>query len=121
MQLRHSIPLWLRAPRALTWLLLAAVLLALVAVVSPGNLPVVLYKCALVAIGAVIGYWVDRMVAPYARPDAYLVRDWRLGSTEPEGDADYPIVPGYMPAFCAASIRRALIVGVCVLGLTLGL
>ena len=121
MQISKSIPVWLRAPRSTAWLLAALVLLALIAWANPVQLPVVLYKCGLVALGIVLGYWADRALFPYARPDGYLVRDWRLGTPLPEGDADFPIVPQYLRAFCAAQLRRALIVGAMVLGLTLGL
>lgn len=54
-----SIPLWRRAPRTITWLLLAAI-----AMVAPAQLPVVLYKAALVALAVVLGYWPDRALFP---------------------------------------------------------
>lgn len=121
MHIRQSIPLWLRAPRNMAWLLAALALLAVIAWANPAQLPVVLYKVGLVAQGIALGYWADRALFPYARPDSYLARDWRLGTPLPEGDADYPIVPQYVRAFCTAQLRRALIVGAVVLGLTLGL
>lgn len=122
MTLKTSIPLWLRAPRSTLLVLLAGLLLAVIAVVSPVQLPVVLYKAALVALAAVLGYWVDRALFPYARPDAYLWRDWRCGSDEPEGEADYPVVNAdYMAAFCVAQLRRAVVVGCVVLGVAAGL
>ena len=121
MHIRNSIPLWLRAPRNTGWLLAALLLLATIAWANPVQLPVVLYKVGLVALGIVLGYWADRALFPYARPDSYLARDWRLGTPMPEGDADYPIVPQYLRAFCTSQLRRALIVGAMVLGLTLGL
>lgn len=77
MQIRPHIPLWLRAPRSSLFLVLAVVLLACIAVVSPVQLPVALYKLTLIALAAVIGYWLDRALFPYARPDSYLERDWR--------------------------------------------
>lgn len=122
MTLKDSIPLWLRAPRSSLFLVLALLLLAVIAVVSPVQLPVVLYKAALIALAAVIGYWLDRALFPYARPDSYLWRDWRKGSDEPEGDVDYPIAnPEYMAAYCAAQLRRAIVVGCVVLGVAAGL
>ena len=111
MTLKDSIPLWLRAPRNTLWLLAAVLLLVLIAVVSPVQLPVVLYKLALVALAVVAGYWVDRALFPYARPDGYLERDWRYGTEEPEGDVDYRIVPAYGRVFSLAMLRRAVIVG----------
>ena len=122
MSLKSHIPLWLRAPRNSLFLLLAAALLAVIALVSPVQLPVVLYKAALVALAAVIGYWVDRALFPYARPDSFLWRDWRKGTDEPEGDVDYPVANiEYMAAYCVAQIRRAIIVGAVVLGVAAGL
>ena len=119
--MRDFIPTWLRAPRTTTWLVLAALLLVAIAIVAPPQLPVVLYKASLVALAAVLGYWLDRTLFPYARPDGYLARDWRYGTAEPEGDVDYPVVTPYIRAFTAAMIRRALIVGCVVLGMAAGL
>ena len=119
--MRDTIPAWLRAPRTTTWLVLAAVLLVAIAIVAPPQLPVVLYKACLVALAAVLGYWLDRALFPYARPDGYLVRDWRHGTDEPVGDVDYPVVQGYIRVFTAAMIRRALVVGAVVLGVAAGL
>ena len=120
--MRDFIPTWLRAPRTTTWLLLAALLLAAVAIVAPPQLPVVLYKAALIALAAVIGYWLDRALFPYARPDSFLWRDWRKGTDEPEGDVDFPIAKAdYMAAYCVAQLRRAIVVGCVVLGVAAGL
>ena len=119
--MKDFIPLWLRAPRSSLFLLLSVLLLAALAVVSPVQLPVALYKLTLIALAAVVGYWLDRALFPYARPDGYLVRDWRFGTEEPEGDVDYPVVTHYIRAFTAAMIRRALIVGCVVLGMAAGL
>ena len=121
MTLKDHIPIWLRAPRSSLFILLAILLLAAIAVVSPVQLPVVLYKAALIALAAVIGYWLDRALFPYARPDSYLERDWRRGTTEPEGDADFRVVSGYELVFTAAMLRRAVVVGCVVIGVAMGL
>lgn len=121
MKLSDNIPPWLRTPRNSLWLIAAIVLLALIAMVSPVQLPVVLYKASLIALAAVLGYWLDRALFPYARPDSYLVRDWRRGSDEPDDDADFPVVTHHMRAFCTAMMRRAVIVGAVVIGVALGL
>ena len=121
MTLSKHIPIWLRAPRNILWLAVAVLLLAVIAVVSPVQLPVVLYKTALIALAAVLGYWLDRALFPYARPDSYLKKDWRFGTQEPEGDADYPVCEAYSREFCVAQIRRAIIVGAVVVGLAMGL
>lgn len=121
MTLKDYIPAWLRAPRTSTWLLLAALLLVAIAVAAPAQLPVVLYKASLVALAAVLGYWLDRALFPYARPDGFLVRDWRYGTNEPYGDVDYPVVVGYATIYSQAMLRRAIVVGAVVLALALGL
>lgn len=119
--MRDFIPTWLRAPRTTTWLVLAAILLLAVAIVAPPQLPVVLYKATLLALAAVVGYWLDRALFPYARPDGYLHRDWRYGTDEPEGDVDYPVVAGYEAVFLWAMVRRALVVGAAMLAMATGL
>jgi hypothetical protein len=120
--MRDFIPTWLRAPRATTWLLLAVALLVAVAIFAPEHQRlVVLYKACLVALAAVLGYWLDRTLFPYARPDGYLHRDWRYGTDEPEGDVDYPVVAGYEAVFLWAMVRRALVVGAAMLAMATGL
>ena len=118
---KPPIPFWRRAPRNSLFLLLAVALLALLAVVKPADVPVALYKLTLISLAAVIGYWLDRALFPYARPDSYLRKDWRLGTDEPEDDADYPVCPNYWREFCTAQIRRAIVVGCVVLGVAQGL
>jgi Putative 2/3 transmembrane domain holin len=50
------------------WLIIAALLAAVVFFMAPQQLPVSLYKLSLVALAAVAGYWIDRSTFPYARP-----------------------------------------------------
>ena len=119
--MRDFIPTWLRAPRTTTWLVLAALLLVAIAIVAPPQLPVVLYKACLVALAAVLGYWLDRALFPYARPDGYLYADWRYGTEEPEGASDFPVLHDYHLVFCAAMLRRAIVVGTVVIGVAMGL
>jgi hypothetical protein len=88
-----------RAPRLWGWQLGAIGLVALVGVLSPQNLPVLAYKLALVCLAGVAGYWLDRNIFPYARPD-------RL---------QHPI------HVAAAYIRRAIIVAAAMVGVTMGL
>lgn len=58
--------------RMTDWLLLALLLSLAVWWMAPQQLPVSLYKLSLVALAAVAGYWIDRSLFPYARPDAFL-------------------------------------------------
>ncbi|SDA18164.1 Putative 2/3 transmembrane domain holin [Pseudomonas sp. NFPP10] len=87
-----------RAPRMTFWSLITVVLLLCLALVAPTKMVVVLYKAGLVTLGGVLGYWIDRALFPYARPDQVLPGDRAL-----------------------AGMRRALVVLACILGLTLGL
>ena len=110
-----------RAPRTTSWLIAAAVLLAVIAALSPVQLPVVLYKAALISLAAVLGYWLDRALFPYARPDGYLVREWRASAAAPDGKVDHPVVGEYRLVFCAAQLRRAVVVSAVVIGVAVGM
>ena len=112
-------------PRLFAWKILACALLVGIALIAPQQLPVALYKLALIVLAGVLGYWLDRSLFPYARPDSYLATDsWKLclaTSGKACSDADLVVVPGYEQIFAAAMIRRALIVLACILGVALGL
>ncbi|MHA6913017.1 putative holin [Ralstonia pseudosolanacearum] len=110
-----------RFPRMVGWLVAAVLLTAAIAAISPQQLPVALYKLSLISLAAVVAYWLDRGLFPYARPDAYLRRDWRHGTNELDDEADYQIVSGYEQIFAAAMLRRAAIVAGIVIGVALGL
>jgi len=99
-------------PRLAFWLLVSLVLLAGIALISPQQLPVVLYKIALVTIAAVLAYWLDRTLFPYARPHKFI-------AAAAQSDGECHRLNWQQAAF--ATLRRALIVLACVLGLTLGL
>ena len=114
--MKDFIPAWLRAPRTTTWLLLALLLVACIAIVAPPQLPVVLYKACLIALAAVLGYWLDRSLFPKARPGQYLKHDDRLMA-----DGRFPVQTGLHLVFSAALIRRALIVAAVCLAVATGL
>lgn len=106
----------LRIPRLTDWMLITIGLLAAIAVIEPHQLNVVLYKACLVALGGVIGYWIDRRLFPYARPHIAFEQHKKALSNS---DEDAASVYGVLAAFLM--IRRAVVVLACVLGLTLGL
>lgn len=109
-------------PRMLGCTVLAAALLAAVALVSPQQLPVLLYKGALVCLAGVAGYWLDRWAFPYARPDSYLIHDWRAAPSGVPNQADHPVADGiYGGFFAAAMLRRAIIMAGAMLAVGLGL
>lgn len=89
--------------------------LFLVAAASPVQLPVTVYKLALVLLAGYLGYWMDVWLFPYSRPDGYLRRNWQEQQGFKPDAPDHEIVLGYETIFAAALIRRAIIVGLCML------
>lgn len=76
---------------------IGAVAFAIIAWTSPQQLTVTVYKLLLVCIFALLGFRLDRMIFPYARPDKVVdeARDW-------------------------ATMRRAVIVAASIIGGTIG-
>ena len=83
------------------WAYVALVLCLVVVAIAPQQIGVTAYKLSLLALGGVLGYWLDRSIFYYARPDDLMV--------EPHDSR-----------FCFAMQRRALIVAACILGVSLG-
>ncbi|VFR34663.1 Putative inner membrane protein [plant metagenome] len=116
-----SVPFYRRFPRLTTWLIAAAVLGAILAIIAPAQLPVVAYKMSLVLLAGVAGYWLDRTLFPYARPADFLVQDWRCGPWKGPARVHHPVADGYELVFAAAMLRRAVVVAAVVLAVALGL
>lgn len=55
--------------RMIEWALVALALLLILWITAPAQIPVVAYKVQLVTFFAFLGYWIDRRLFPYARPD----------------------------------------------------
>jgi len=106
--------------RMLDWLLFAIALSVFIFVLSPQQLPVSLYKLNLIAIAGVVGYWLDRSLFPYARPDRYVGTN-----AEPES-ADTPLhysIDTFIEndlLLAATMIRRAIIVASAMIAVGLG-
>uniref|UniRef100_I2Q2P2 Uncharacterized protein n=1 Tax=Desulfovibrio sp. U5L TaxID=596152 RepID=I2Q2P2_9BACT len=110
------------APRMLACLLLAVALAAGVALLSPQQVTVALYKLALVTMAGYLGYWLDRWCFPYARPDSFLVAaDWRAEPKQASDQANHPVAQGCEQIYAAAMLRRGLIMLGTMLALGLGL
>ncbi|HAW2445276.1 TPA: hypothetical protein JLP73_003502 [Escherichia coli] len=105
-----------KKPRLIGWLLTSVLLLGTIALVSPQQLPVVIYKLSLITLAAVLGYWLDRSLFPKARPGQYLLHDKKLMA-----EGRYPVQTGRHLVFAAALIRRALIVAAVCLAVATGL
>ncbi|PJC14557.1 MAG: hypothetical protein CO065_14085 [Comamonadaceae bacterium CG_4_9_14_0_8_um_filter_57_21] len=115
------------APRLSGWLLITLALLFCVWLVAPQQLPVSLYKLSLVSLAAVVGYWLDRSLFPYARPDAFLALDGDPEELEesfgPEGlSIQLAVQPDavLLQVLGVAMLRRAIIVGCAMLAMGLG-
>ncbi len=122
MSLMHKV----RHQRLRNWIILAVVLLLAIAIVSPMQLGVTLYKLSLVSIAAILGYHLDRALFPYASPGSYLIDDWKETQGKPpipsgRNEPEFPVATGYELVFAAVLLRRALIVSAICIGVTMGL
>ena len=125
------------------WLIVALVLALVVWLMAPQQLPVSIYKLSLVSMAAVAGYWIDRSIFPYARPNIDALRliepmpDFEVSKAEVDRgmvETDHSEVPlahlecaidgwpnyGELYYFAATQIRRALIVSATILAVSLG-
>lgn len=119
----------LRTPRMLEWLLAALLLTVLVWMIAPQQLPTMLYKGALVTLAAVLGYWIDRSLYPYARPDSFLALEELEGKeikvavcdAEAQTCAIHTVTDEAMIRLMGwAMVRRAVIVAATMLAMGLG-
>lgn len=89
-------------PRLSGWLVASVALFVVIGWTSSAQIPVVIYKLSLVSLSAVLGYWLDRSLFPWARPDSFC--------------------PWEEARCCAAAmIRRVIIVAAVCLSVALGL
>ena len=114
-------PFSLRLPRLSGWLLITLALAGAVLAIAPHQLPVSLYKLSLVTLAGVVGYWLDRSLFPYARPDVFL----ELSGIEVDDDgacSALHIAPdtSLLHLMGMAMLRRAIIVAATMLAMGLG-
>lgn len=118
-------PLLQRLPRLSGWLLITIALLICVALIAPHQLPVSLYKLSLVSLAAVVGYWLDRSIFPYARPDGFMDVFSEVSPPSTRAD-DLPesslcVADNTLMWLAgAAMLRRAIIIGCAMLTMGLG-
>jgi hypothetical protein len=112
-----------RLPRLSGWLLITLALMLAVLVIAPHQLPVSLYKLSLVSLAGVVGYWLDRSLFPYARPDVFL----QLEATEAEQDEgpnactlEAQADDTLLRLMGLAMLRRAIIVAAAMVAMGLG-
>ncbi len=61
------------------WATTAAVLLSVIWWIAPQQLPIIVYKLALVTTFAFLGYWIDRRLFPEARIHELANKVWAMG------------------------------------------
>ncbi|MFZ6655645.1 putative holin [Undibacterium sp. TJN19] len=115
----------MKLPRMTGWLLIALALSIIIAATAPQQLPVSLYKLNLITIAGVVGYWLDRSLFPYARPDSFLARD--LEDIENTTEVEDPPLQFELETFlqndllfATSMLRRALIVAASMIAVGLG-
>lgn len=113
----------MKSPRLFWWLIATVLLLAVIGLLYPQQLPVSLYKLSLVTMAGVVGYWLDRSLFPYARPDSFLVETINGESCDIDTDNCKLIPVGDVQGdfvFAMAMLRRAIIVGAAMVAIGLG-
>lgn len=133
-----------KLPRLTSWWLIALILSLAVFVIAPQQLPVSIYKLNLIALAAVAGYWIDRKVFPYARPQSSALNclggDFEVELSAEDVERGYLLtddgrkipVDCFMGAMCGpidptpvyfmlgCMLRRALIMSAAILAISLG-
>ena len=116
----------MKQPRLFGWLIATVLLLAVIGLLYPHQLPVSLYKLSLVTMAGVAGYWLDRSLFPYARPDSFIVKI-KPGEESCDIDLDgdcklipWEVVDGDGFVFAMTMLRRAIIVGCAMMAIGLG-
>ena len=97
-------------PRLFGWVLTTLLLLLLIGLLAPQQLPVSLYKLSLISMAAVAGYWLDRSAFPEART-AYFFEVWQEDTTH---------ISKAAIALGCAMLRKAIIIGAAMIAVGLG-
>lgn len=109
----------MKLPRLFGLLILNLVLIGVIFAIAPQQAPVTLYKLSLVTLAGLVGYWLDRALFPYARPDQFI-RNHFLGKSKEDNDPSSVIVVVDEYVFSACLLRRAIIIGCAMLAMGLG-
>lgn len=95
--------------RMLEWMVVTLLLTLIIYIMAPHQLTVSLYKLSLVTAAAVVAYWLDRSLFPYARPDQF--GRWR---------DDLMVNSTQATVFAACMLRRAIIIASAMIAVALG-
>lgn len=106
--LTHRMTVWF----VLGLVFLCAATVAVEALALPPLFQVALYKGFLLFAASHAGYWIDRVLFPYARPDQILHAQELEAEIDLNdlADDDAVCTVGIEPSFDAACLRRAIIV-----------
>ncbi|MBI32892.1 MAG: hypothetical protein CMD98_03355 [Gammaproteobacteria bacterium] len=85
------------------FVLVTIFLLGMVFMISPAQIPVIIFKASLVSLAAILGYWIDYLLFPHMRPGI-------IDKTEKD-----PIIRA------SIAIRRAIIIFGTILGISMAL
>ena len=85
------------------FVVISTLLLLSVLLLSPAQIPVIIYKASLVTLAAILGYWIDYLLFPHMRPG-------KIDKTEQD-----PIIRA------SIAIRRAIIIFGTILGMSMAL
>lgn len=108
----------MKLPRLFGLIVLNVILIGILIAIAPQQVPLTLYKLSLVTLAGLVGYWLDRALFPYARPDQFIDSH----TCQQEDKSDYPSVTVIVDetVFSSCLIRRAIIVGCAMLAMGLG-
>lgn len=108
--------------RMMDWLLVAVLLSVLIIVMYPQQLPVSIYKLNLISIAGVVGYWLDRSLFPYARPDSFMECDVEHESAPEDGPLTFELEHFIQNDLLLAvsMLRRSVIVAAAMIAVGLG-
>jgi hypothetical protein len=111
----------MKTPRLFYLLVLNILLAGIIVAIAPQQAPVTLYKLSLVTTAGLIGYWLDRAIFPYARPDAFIEqREFRRPRDPKVCFIKTVIHPDLGWIFAISMLRRAIIIGCAMLAMGLG-
>jgi hypothetical protein len=112
--------LLMKLPRLFGLIVLNVILIGILTAIAPQQAPVTLYKLSLVTTAGLVGYWIDRVLFPYARPDSFQSAIRGIDFTDRPSISFVSIRKGLELVFAACLIRRAIIVGCAMLAMGLG-
>lgn len=109
----------MKTPRLFYLFLFNLALIGIIFAIAPQQAPVTLYKLSLVTLAGLVGYWLDRAIFPYARPDQFISQ-YQSEKLPKDKDHSHVTIIVDELVFAASLIRRAIIIGCAMLAMGLG-